>query len=106
MSQIDSVPGPLTASEQAVLVNVADKVVAMAQKEAWRRPKMTTLVEEFAEAVLASRGKHDDPLHLELMQIASVCINLLWQSEMYGDEEIANLRTRLPIRENQEPVNT
>lgn len=59
---------------------------------ATKRPKMTTLMEEVAEAILASRGKHDDPLSLELTQIAGVCGNMLWQIEMGVD--VANLRTQ------------
>jgi hypothetical protein len=83
----------ITAAETKAFVDVALAVRMMAMDNILKRPKMTTLVEEFAEAVLSARGKHDDPLELELMQIASVCINLLWQIKLYGPESVANLRT-------------
>jgi hypothetical protein len=105
MSRVDSGPGKLTVGEYNTLNAVMDEARLMAQDHAYKRPKMTTLTEEFAEAVLASRGKHDDPLRLELMQIMTVCANLVWQIDLYGEDEVSNLRTRLPIRGNQEPVN-
>jgi hypothetical protein len=84
----------LSRHEATAFLHVAGEVREMAADNAYKRPKMTTLVEEFAEAVLAARGKHDDPLKLELQQIASICINLLWQMEVHGEESIANLRTQ------------
>lgn len=81
----------LTTDEVYALEQAATDVVLMAREHASKRPKMTTLVEEHAEAVLAARGKHDDPLELELLQIASVCVNLVWQIRTGVD--VANLRT-------------
>lgn len=52
-------------------------VISNASANAHKKPNMRTLAEEFAEAVLADRGKHDDPLRLELIQIAGVCINMV-----------------------------
>lgn len=56
-----------------------------------KRPKMTTLLEEFSELVLAFRGKHDDPPELELKQVASVAINMLWQ--LYAGDDVNNIVT-------------
>ncbi len=85
----------LTTVEVESLRKAADDVRQMAVDNRFKRPKMTTLVEEFSEAVLAARGKHDDPLELELLQIASVCVNLIWQLRVYGEEEVSNLHTKV-----------
>ncbi len=63
--------GVSSPAELAVLSNAADN--------SHKHPAMTTLIEEFAEAVLAARGKHEHPLRLELVQIAGICINLIRQ---------------------------
>ncbi len=94
MTQIYPGPGRLSAAEYDQLNKVLDEVRHIAQDNAFKRPKMTTLTEEFSEAVLASRGKHDDPLRLELMQIMTVCANMIWQIDLYGEEMVANLRTK------------
>lgn len=60
-------------------------VLKEAATNAHKRPKMTTLIEEFSELVLSLRGKHDDPPEVELKQVASVAINLLWQMKMGQD---------------------
>ena len=86
-------PNGLNEDEDDALFQAALDVYSMAVDNAGRKPKMTTLVEEFAEAVLVARGKHDDPLELELKQIASICVNMLWQIKLYGDEAVTNLRT-------------
>lgn len=72
---------------------VVYEVENMALHHAHKRPAMTTLVEEMAEAVLAARGKHDDPLELELMQVASVAVNLIAQLRMGREGHVRNLRT-------------
>lgn len=64
--------GPL--SEQAIL-----DVIRTANEHRAKKPNMRTLTEEFAEAVLSARGKHEHPLRLELVQIASIAINILRQ---------------------------
>lgn len=87
-------PISLTVDEGIALSEAIREVSENAISNAAKRPKMTTLLEEVAEAILASRGKHDDPLELELTQIAGVCINLLWQMKMGVD--VANLQTRKP----------
>jgi hypothetical protein len=68
-----------------------DTVIDIANEYAYKRPKLTTLMEEVAEVILASRGKHNDPLELELVQVAAVAINCLWQLRMGYD--ISNLKT-------------
>ena len=82
---LDSYFYDLTEVERAVARVAADSVREMAVANARKRPKATTLLEEFAEFVLSLRGKHDDPPELELKQIASVAINLLWQIQMGTD---------------------
>ena len=42
-------------------------------------------VEEVSEATLASRGKHEHPLRLELVQIAGICINMIRQIDAGED---------------------
>jgi hypothetical protein len=70
----------LTPFARAALARACADVVEMAAANAHKRPKATTLLEEMAELVLALRGKHDDSPELELAQIASIAINMLWQS--------------------------
>lgn len=92
---VDSdVPYPVNLSPEE-LVAYSDAVAAIVHnmaEHATKRPKMTTLMEEVAEAILASRGKHDDPLELELTQIAGICGNMLWQIATGAD--VCNLRTQ------------
>lgn len=57
---------------------IAD-VIQNANENQHKRPNMRTLSEEYAEAILAWRGKHEHPLRLELVQIAGVCINMIRQ---------------------------
>lgn len=54
-------------------------VIANANENKSKRPNIRALSEEFAEAILAERGKHEHPLRLELVQIAGVCINMIRQ---------------------------
>lgn len=67
-------PATLASFDEAIR-----DVIQNADEHKAKHPAMTTLVEEFAEAVLASRGKHDHPVRLELVQIAGICINLIRQ---------------------------
>lgn len=72
----------LTEAEKQAFRQAVNRVVLEAQNNRHKRPKVTTILEEVAEMILSFRGKHDDPPELELVQIASVCINVLWQLEM------------------------
>ncbi len=83
----------LTAFEMGMLENAARIVTLTAVSNASLRPAMTVLLEEVAEAILAARGKHDDSLELELEQIASVCINLLWQLRCGYGKHVCNIGT-------------
>lgn len=92
---VDSdVPYPVSLSPEELVAysDAVAKIVGNMCDNATKRPKMTTLMEEVAEAILASRGKHDDPLELELAQIAGVCGNMLWQ--IATGQDVSNLRTR------------
>lgn len=71
----------LSDAEKEAFRLAVNRVVLEAQNNRHKRPKVTTILEEFAEMVLSFRGKHDDPPELELVQVASVCINVLWQLE-------------------------
>lgn len=66
-------------SDWGILDNASIAVLKNANANAHRNPNMLTLIEEMFEAGLAARGKHDDSLELELVQIAGTCINLLRQ---------------------------
>jgi len=65
-----------------------------AQKHREKRPAMSTLIEEMAEAILASRGKHNDTLETEIIQIGGICVNILWQLAMGQEDHICNLGDR------------
>lgn len=65
-------------------------VIQNANENRHKLPNALTLLEEVAEAILAARGKHDDPLRLELTQIAGICINLIRRMD-YGD--VISLKT-------------
>jgi hypothetical protein len=82
----------IAASEMNALTSVILEASEMAAANQHKRPKMTTLVEEFAEAVLASRGKHEHPTRLEVMQMITVGMNIVWQIDLYGEQEVCNLR--------------
>lgn len=56
-----------------------EDVIANADENQHKRPNIRTLSEEYAEAILAERGKHEHPLRLELVQIAGICINIIRQ---------------------------
>lgn len=60
-------------------------VIRNANTHGHKKPNIRTLSEEFAEAILAERGKHEHPLRLELVQIAGVCINMIRQLDA-GEE--------------------
>ena len=76
---LDSVFVQLSDREKESFREAINSVALEAQNHQHKRPKVTTILEEFAEMVLAFRGKHDDTPELELIQVASVCINVLWQ---------------------------
>src|SRR4030042_2236405 len=61
------------------LDQAAKDVINNANQHEQKHPALSTLFEEFAEAILAARGKHEHPLRLELVQIAGICINLIRQ---------------------------
>jgi len=79
---LDSMYKDLSFVEVQAFDEAANRVVDEAIKNRYKRPKVTTILEEVAEMILAFRGKHDDSPELELIQIASVCINVLWQLEL------------------------
>lgn len=93
----DSYYAPLTNREILAYQQACAEVLKEANANKHKRPKMTTLLEEFSELVLSLRGKHDDPPEMELRQVASVAINLLWQLHMGHD--INNIVT---IREKKD----
>lgn len=72
----------LSDAEEEAFRLAVNRVVVEAQNHRHKRPKVTTILEEFSEMILSFRGKHDDPPELELVQVASVCINVLWQLEL------------------------
>lgn len=82
---MDSHYSELSETEREFWWDAVNDVIGEAKDNAHKRPKMTTLLEEFSELVLSLRGKHDDPPELELAQVASVAINLLWQLKMGYD---------------------
>ena len=63
-----------------------------AMENAFKHPKFTTLLEEFAELVLSLRGKHDHPPELELTQMGGIIINLLSQIYLSGVASINNIQ--------------
>lgn len=62
-----------------------------AQEQREKRPAISTLLEEMAEAILAARGKHEDTLELEITQIGGICINILWQLFMGQEDHVCNI---------------
>jgi len=47
---------------------------------------LLTLLEEISELILSLRGKHDNPPDLELVEIASICINWLEKRKSESEE--------------------
>ena len=82
MHGLDSEFKDLSFTEIQAFEEAVNKVSNEALRNRHKRPKATTILEEFSEMILAFRGKHDDPPELELVQIASACINVLWQLEV------------------------
>lgn len=78
-----------SAQREAIFNGMVDKpsrdVLENADANRHKKPNIRTLSEEYAEAILASRGKHEHPLRLELVQIAGVCINMIRQIDA-GEE--------------------
>lgn len=83
----------LTDDEHIALSKAVLLVEENARGNAYKRPAMTTLIEEMAELTLALRGKHDDPVDVELVQIAGVAVNLLWQWNLGHEEHVNNIVT-------------
>ena len=81
----------LTSSEEKHFQRALDEVSQNAKDHRHIRPQATVLIEEFSEAILSLRGKHKDPVVLELTQIAGVCINLIWQLEAGYEEHVNNI---------------
>ena len=76
-ANIDHVIAALEVVRDQTLDPAVSDVIKNANDNAYKRPTMLTLIEEWAESVLSARDKHDDPLRLELVQIAGVCVNLI-----------------------------
>lgn len=81
----------LSRLEKKMFKRAVRVVTDSAADNAELRPAMSTLLEEVAEAILAARGKHDDPLELEIEQIAGVCINILWQLYRGHKKHVCNI---------------
>ncbi|KKN62951.1 hypothetical protein LCGC14_0506610 [marine sediment metagenome] len=84
----------MTYQEKRFYDNAVTAVLEDAHKHREMRPAMSTLLEEIAEAILASRGKHDDPLELEIVQIGGICINILWQLYSKHISHVNNIGTK------------
>lgn len=92
---MDSYFAELSDDERQAFNDAVALVLGEAEAHRHKRPKVTTLIEEFSEMILAFRGKHDDPPELELTQIASVAINILWQMQCGVDvNNIVTIRDR------------
>lgn len=88
-----NIPAPLSKANQIAWDRAMKEVLFAASQNIHKRPKFTTLLEEMTELTLALRGKHDHPAELELIQIASVALNLLAQVYMGELDYINNART-------------
>lgn len=64
---------------------VINEIIDNANEHKHKKPNIRTLWEEVSEATLASRGKHEHPLRLELIQIAGICINMIRQIDAGED---------------------
>ncbi len=84
----------LTDQEKKFRDHAAANIVDNALEYCHRRPAMSTLLEEMAEAILASRGKHDGPLTLEIVQVGGICINILWQIYSGQTDHVCNIGTK------------
>jgi hypothetical protein len=92
---LDSQYKELTGAEFEALRAAHYEIYVECQRNAYKRPKMTTLLEEFSELVLSFRGKHDDPPELELTQIAAAATNMLWQIKMgYDVNNIVSIKDK------------
>ena len=84
----------LTGKEYAAFLNAVTEIVGNAQMHKDKRPAMSTLLEEMAEAILSSRGKHKDYLTTEITQIGGICINILWQLKSGEEDHVCNIGTK------------
>jgi hypothetical protein len=81
----------LTLEEKVCFDEALIDIGVTAEQHCRRRPAMSTLIEEVAEAILAARGKHDHDLALEISQIGGICVNILWQLYMDQHEHVQNI---------------
>ncbi len=84
----------ITERERELFTLAIATIIRDAREQKHKRPAMSTLLEEMAEAILSSRGKHDDYLTLEITQIGGVCINILWQLYAGQEKHVCNIGTR------------
>jgi hypothetical protein len=96
-SGLDSAYQNLTTKENSALLRALSNVEMNATANAYKRPKVTALLEEVAELILACRGKHEDGVELEIIQIAGVAINILWQIHEGREDEINNIITHRDV---------
>ena len=82
---------PLTREERRMFDNALAEIGQNAEEHCRKRPAMTTLIEEVAEAILAARGEHEHELSLAITQIGGICINILWQLYLDRDEHVCNI---------------
>lgn len=92
----------LTDLEKQMFNRAVTEIVSSASENAEKRPAITTLIEEVAEAILSSRGKHDDFLKTEIVQIGSICINILWQLNCGYEDHICNIGQKSRYWEDKE----
>ena len=98
---LDSKFKKLSVPEDNAFRDALMMVFNEAEANKHKRPKVTTLIEEFSEMILAFRGKHEDAPELELTHIASVAINILWQMQLgYHVNNIVTLRDNENIQDS------
>lgn len=81
----------ITEQERKLFTRALSAVIRNAREHKHKRPAMSTLLEEMAEAILSSRGKHHDYLELEIIQIGGICINILWQLYDGQEKHVCNI---------------
>ena len=84
----------LTTLEKKMFQRAVKEITNNASDQAEKRPAMTTLIEEVAEAILSARGKHDDFLETEIVQIGGICINILWQLNTLQKDHVCNIGSK------------
>lgn len=81
----------LSKSEKERFEWAIEAVIQNARENRHKRPTMTTLIGEMAEAILVCRGEHDDSLELEIVQMGGICINILRQLFMSQEDHVNNI---------------